>query len=254
MLLPEQDIRLAFTLAEVLITLGILGVVFSMTLPSLIQKHQEKVTITRLKKAYSIISQLYVQVTNDYGYPNEWEPLQSTDGTPDEIYTAYNIFKNYIKYIKICSTSDCLNQQYRLLNGQDDGNSSYRIAAYSLILPDGSFLKISDSPTDGNGVVLKDCNIVRGSTNALKSICREVYVDINGMQNPNTYGRDVFVFYWSKYGIIPAGGPDEPVSSVMDFEACLNSGYGCTAWVLINENMDYIHCDGLSWEGKKACK
>ena len=47
----------AFTLAEVLITLGIIGVVAALTLPSLIQKHQEQVLENKLKKMYSTISQ-----------------------------------------------------------------------------------------------------------------------------------------------------------------------------------------------------
>ena len=38
-----------FTLAEVLITLGIIGVVAALTLPSVIQKYQKKVTVERLK-------------------------------------------------------------------------------------------------------------------------------------------------------------------------------------------------------------
>ena len=56
---PRNDLP-AFTLAEVLITLGIIGVVAAMTMPVLIQNHQEKVTVTRLKKAYSILSQAYM--------------------------------------------------------------------------------------------------------------------------------------------------------------------------------------------------
>lgn len=47
----------AFTLAEVLITLGIIGVVAALTLPSLIQKYQEQVLENQLKKMYSTISQ-----------------------------------------------------------------------------------------------------------------------------------------------------------------------------------------------------
>ena len=42
----------AFTLAEVLITLGIIGIVAAMTLPTLIGKYQKKQTVTQLKKAY----------------------------------------------------------------------------------------------------------------------------------------------------------------------------------------------------------
>ena len=47
----------AFTLAEVLITLGIIGVVAAMTLPTLVGEYQKKQTATQLKKFYSIMQQ-----------------------------------------------------------------------------------------------------------------------------------------------------------------------------------------------------
>ncbi|HIT93090.1 MAG TPA: type II secretion system protein, partial [Candidatus Stercorousia faecigallinarum] len=40
----------AFTLAEVLVTLGIIGVVSAMTVPSLMQNHQKKTYVTQLHK------------------------------------------------------------------------------------------------------------------------------------------------------------------------------------------------------------
>ena len=46
--------RVAFTLAEVLITLGIIGVVAALTIPSLIAKYQDKVLINQTKKAFSV--------------------------------------------------------------------------------------------------------------------------------------------------------------------------------------------------------
>ncbi|MDR1327709.1 MAG: prepilin-type N-terminal cleavage/methylation domain-containing protein, partial [Heliobacteriaceae bacterium] len=46
--------KYAFTLSEVLITLGIIGVVAALTMPSLITKYEKQVTVTRLKKFYSI--------------------------------------------------------------------------------------------------------------------------------------------------------------------------------------------------------
>lgn len=48
-----------FTLAEVLITLGIIGVVAAMTIPNLITAHQKKVTVTKLQRAISILNQAY---------------------------------------------------------------------------------------------------------------------------------------------------------------------------------------------------
>ncbi len=56
----------AFTLAEVLITLGIIGIVAAMTLPTIIQKQQEKVLINQLKVANSTISNMQLLAAKDY--------------------------------------------------------------------------------------------------------------------------------------------------------------------------------------------
>ena len=53
----RQSKRIAFTLAEVLITLGIIGVVAALSMPSLINNHQKKQTEVKLKRFYSIMSQ-----------------------------------------------------------------------------------------------------------------------------------------------------------------------------------------------------
>ena len=47
----------AFTLAEVLITLGIIGVVAAMTLPTVINQYEKKITVVKLKKAYNTLAQ-----------------------------------------------------------------------------------------------------------------------------------------------------------------------------------------------------
>lgn len=57
--------RFAFTLAEVLITLGIIGVVAAMTIPVLVQKYKEQATVTRVKKFYSVFSQAYTMAINE---------------------------------------------------------------------------------------------------------------------------------------------------------------------------------------------
>lgn len=51
--------KFAFTLAEVLITLGIIGVVAAMTLPALMHANQAKVNKTQLSKAYSVLAQAH---------------------------------------------------------------------------------------------------------------------------------------------------------------------------------------------------
>lgn len=59
------------------------------------------------------------------------------------------------------------------------------------------------------------------------------------------------MFYLTKQNIMPAGTENE---TGWPFSTCYSHGGACTAWVLINENMDYLKCKGLSWSGNKKCK
>ena len=61
-----------FTLAEVLITLGIIGIVAAMTLPNLIQKYKNHVVENRLKKFYSVMNQAVIMAENKYGDKKLW--------------------------------------------------------------------------------------------------------------------------------------------------------------------------------------
>ena len=49
--------KVAFTLAEVLITLGIIGVVAALTIPNVVSNYKKKVVETRLAKLYSVLNQ-----------------------------------------------------------------------------------------------------------------------------------------------------------------------------------------------------
>ncbi|MDR1168694.1 MAG: prepilin-type N-terminal cleavage/methylation domain-containing protein, partial [Heliobacteriaceae bacterium] len=59
--------RFAFTLAEVLITLGIIGIIAALTMPALISDYKEKATVAKLKKVYSIFSQVMLQAQAEHG-------------------------------------------------------------------------------------------------------------------------------------------------------------------------------------------
>ncbi len=60
----------AFTMAEVLITLGIIGIVAAMTFPQLIKNYQAKVYETAFKKAYSNLSKAYLMTQQELGVTN----------------------------------------------------------------------------------------------------------------------------------------------------------------------------------------
>ena len=63
----------AFTLAEVLITLGIIGIVAALTIPTLIQTYTNNVVETRLKKVYSVMNQAILRSEEDNGPKESWD-------------------------------------------------------------------------------------------------------------------------------------------------------------------------------------
>ena len=86
----------AFTLAEVLITLGIIGVVAAMTMPSLMQNYKRQQATARIKKFVSVINQALISAENDLGPREDW-----VIGEMDNSDSAYNFLNTYIKpYIK----------------------------------------------------------------------------------------------------------------------------------------------------------
>lgn len=94
-------IKRGFTLAEVLITLGIIGVVAAMTLPSLIQNYKKQAVISKLKKASSIISQAYNMSIAQYGTRNNDREVFEAQN-PDAALEMLN--KYYTPYLKVGKT------------------------------------------------------------------------------------------------------------------------------------------------------
>ena len=84
--------KIAFTLAEVLVTLSILGVVAAISIPSIIQNYQKQATVSRLKMAYSILDRLTQQSFIENGYP----PL------PGNAQIISNYFIKYLNIAKDC--------------------------------------------------------------------------------------------------------------------------------------------------------
>ncbi len=93
-----SDYKAAFTLAEVLITLGIIGIIAALTLPALISKHNANVTLNKLKKFYTVMSQANNMAIAEYGAMNYWDGFTSFNNS--EEMKAW--FDKYIKpYVQI---------------------------------------------------------------------------------------------------------------------------------------------------------
>lgn len=172
--------KYAFTLAEVLITLGIIGVVAAMTMPVLIANYQKQVTVDRLKKSFSVISNAFVTSQYENGDMNTWgmDNIGSVSDGYENVIPAF--LQNYIiKYLNVsidCGLSCKLQtdvKRYRL-NGKDwPWDDSFYYVVY---LNDGTIVSFM---IDNN---TKVWSVVR------------IFVDINGNQKPNMAGKDIFTF------------------------------------------------------------
>ena len=126
--------KIAFTLAEVLITLGIIGVVAALTIPTLMANHRKQVVETRLAKFYSTMNQAIKMAEVDYGDVRQWDELEGgfnedEDGNPTTS-KALAWFEKYLKpYLKYT--------KYEV-----DKNLEGKVSVY---FPDGSLALISSS-------------------------------------------------------------------------------------------------------------
>ena len=94
--------RIAFTLAEVLITLGIIGVVAALTLPNLITQYQKNATVQGLKVAYSLLSQAVQKSISENGEIDNWDYTLNTNAF-NETYIL-----PYLKIAKKCDGGKCI--------------------------------------------------------------------------------------------------------------------------------------------------
>lgn len=245
----------AFTLSEVLITLGIIGVIAAITVPNLIQKQREATTVSQLKKVYSTLSSAYALAVEENGTPDNWELGDMNNITGMD--NLNRIMSKYLSVQKNCGRGDgCFPiAKYKDLNGVDVSASYYSDGKTKMVLADGTLLRMYQ----WNG----DCSWNWGDTPALKSVCGPFSVDLNGAKGPNQYAYDYFGFVFTKYGIVPLGTAAQSMAYPYDRYCDLSetsgggwtNGFSCTAWVIYNGNMDYTKpCSStLSWTGKTSC-
>jgi len=219
--------RAAFTLAEILITLAIIGIVAALTIPALVHKYEEKATITKVKKVYSVLSnalQLAYIEQGDYNPEND----SKVAGAPN----FYQYLSNYLKFEKYCGNEKgCWpDTMIKFLHGDDWVNINTYENYTKAVLADGTLIQIYY-----NG---------------------EIRVDTNGFKGPNTLGRDIFLFLTEHGKVIPRGMPEDskPFETHCNMASNLDyNGDSCTAWIVTHGNMDYLHCNDLSWNGKHKC-
>uniref|UniRef100_UPI004029013F type II secretion system protein n=1 Tax=Candidatus Scatousia sp. TaxID=3085663 RepID=UPI004029013F len=225
MILSKESLKKrGFTLAEVLITLGIIGVVAAMTLPALVNNNKNKELETRFRKSYSLLSQVLQRVVV-YDYGGVYQP-SSVQELVNSIQKYYN------------KSSTCINGQQcssSIFPVKDYTNSYPQIflqSTYKTFIGNTGGLRFNDgimAAVDGSFIFFdyaQQGEITYGTY--------LIAIDVNGWKSkPNRYGHDFFVFQLGKNGaLIPMGREgtyfeEDEYCSLTSNSA--QNGYGCTA-------------------------
>ena len=170
----------AFTLAEVLITLGIIGVVSAMTVPTLMQNYQRQSYVTQLHKTYNEMSQALLR------YQTDRNAINLTEAGLTDINSLDSFMKNYFKIVKDCGMDEtaCFGSNYKMIDGSS----------------------INFMSTDSDGV--RAYVLANGASIAIISGSNYFHLDVNGKKGPNIVGRDTFAIKIHSNGLL-----DEPCNS-----------------------------------------
>jgi len=222
----------AFTLAEVLITLAIIGVVAAITIPSIVANHQKRTLETQFAKVYRNIQHIMQLAQAEYGDFSNWEWKDSyTNEEMDNFVKKY--FIPYMNVLKFCpannSINGCINDEYKFLNGSPVALNYDMEERPSVLLADGTSLSFYFEP------------------DALTNNSRTMGIDfdINGQKKPNQIGYDFHTI-----SLYPKTGEILPNGLILNYNAlsqtyikhsaesiaknCLSGSksWGCTAKVV----------------------
>lgn len=210
----------AFTLAEVLITLGIIGLVAAVTIPTVTKQYQRIILKSKFAKAYSLLQNVVIQWEADEG---------------EGLYSAYhntnsnNIRATFFKYF----------------NGERDTRASSELKPY--------YTSIKDSTTIIHYCPIGCCvnpaaSSLKGTDGIMYNICNGdsaliFAVDLNGNDKaPNKWGIDLFGFYiYSDNKFDPlfrSWTKSAGCSNYLQNESHINDGISCTYYAV--QDQDYF--------------
>lgn len=220
--------KFAFTLAEVLITLGIIGVVASLTIPQILQNAHKKDLVVKFNKIYSAILNATNQIIAEEGDVNTW----NWNGENPQMEEIADSYKKHLNILKACSFNDnkCYDENTWKTASNALYNTYYSIGdAYKNVLQDGTYIKFLKCGYAGKACT--SANIFKAQTlNKIKMI---IVVNLDGDKPPNKMGQDVFYFWLSTDGKILVA--EQNIDS-----NCINSnGVSCSAKVLKEGAINY---------------
>ena len=220
----------AFTMAETLLVIAIIGVVAALTIPNMSKSVDEQKYVSQLKTEMTNIKSAYKAAREKYGDYEEWIYSSSTKSA-----RSYKVGSRILEYMNV--DKDCENGESLGCFSTSDINSISGEKAISSIDTDKEAYKA----------------IVSGSSYAFlceETFCR-VVVDLDGPQKGyNTYGIDIFDF-----NIEDTKVNDGDISMDEAPAKCYagQTPYACTAWVLRYSNMDYRKCSSTLNSTSTSC-
>jgi len=237
-ILNQLTKKKAFTLAEVIVTIGIIGIIATLTLHTLLD-NQKIVYSTQLQKAYKEFNQALANITADKGYSNDIKGSGIMDVGTDHQTLGDDIVK-YFKINKNCGSivnSGCFSSSVAPNYDGSGVRTSLDNGYYKFITLDNIAYRISNN--------MDNCfnDWSSGATGQMKQVCGELFIDVNGpIKGPNNLGRDIFRF-WITNGkgaqIYPYGGVDD-------------KGYGSNRWWKNIINGAIISCYPNNTKGERC--
>ncbi len=221
----KYNLKTGFTLAEVLITLGIIGVVAAMTIPNLITDVQNKRMYSQLKSTQSILSNAIRLAEEEYGDMTGWN-VKMEYSEADAVAIA-KVLKQFLKLALDCGTMDengmCSPKvRYKLLSGvEHSGNYYDNKKYYKVVLLNGSAIWWRSAQQD------EYRNHDRVAV---------FWIDLNGDKAPNQVGRDLFLYDYERGAFRPQGAPGYHEDGTCKLTG---PGWGCSYFVLQHGHMKY---------------
>ena len=235
----------AFTLAEVLITLGIIGVVAALTIPGLVTKYTEKATVSSVKAVFSMLSQGFRLAIDEYGEVSTWCDIKASSDYDDCSAIIAEKLSHFVKMTPVT--------KYNVVYKNRFNNVHMTFTNNIWVLNNGTVLNFASHNGDRSP---KDWCKTSASSSLASSLyygsCGYIFLDINGASLPNIDGRDVFKLHIYYDGLAPVGRKRDTIWVNSFNDQCMGKKeftyFGsCTGWVIEKENMDYLHYTNLTY-------
>lgn len=213
-----------FTLAEILIVLGVFFILAVMIVPTTVHESTDsRELIYKLQKSYDSLNQVAIILATENN--GELKNLCKND----DLNCLKDKFAEKLDYKKSCNTGiDSINTCWHddikspviSLDGTSD-KTAFVPKTASILLSSGALLKFNSYD--------KTCP---------DGLCGKIYVDVNGFRPPNVAGKDVFGMYLNSAGIVPIGSLSTESTSCS--KGNISSSIACTAKFVSTEDLSDI--------------